>query len=296
MRVEFRIFQRMLDSEMRHALRFFPELLSLKFDIIQVGSIENETNLDGSDCDLIFQLNKEDSTVVSRVGDSYTWFSKPLESHTLHSLLAAFGRALSSALANNVFQSIKLLSSSAGFDKAVFSLKIGLYDYDILPALRVSDGSFLLLTKGTQFTLSHNAAAFIRISLFANHYLGLRELIRFLKLLTQKQWNSGHPQWPEKIPQCVFESIVLEIAKKMLVQRWLLASFTEIARSCVQLLFDKITASDGVLYPLNNMNDNLVERFRSKAISAQARMDLLSWLDVMIRLKDDQAWASFLGK
>lgn len=140
-------------------------------------------------------------------------------------------------------------------------LSIGKTKFDLLPALRASEGIYLLFSvEGECAKLVYSdAAQAARILEPYMQWENFPELIKLLKLLFREEWNTKYP----KFPNSAFEKIAVEVANIKGRTEWENAQLIELLRACLDHLIGYVDSKDP-LTPLNNTHDELLALHRSK--------------------------------
>jgi hypothetical protein len=147
-------------------------------------------------------------------------------------------------------------------------LSIGKTKMDLLPALRASDGIYLLFSvEGECANLVYSdAAQAARILEPYRQWENFPELIKLLKLLFREEWNTKYPRFPNS----AFEKIAVEVANMKGRTEWENAQLIELLRDCLDHLIGYVDSNEP-LTPLNNTHDELLALHRSKDLAMPFR-------------------------
>lgn len=157
-----------------------------------------------------------------------------------------------------------ILAENMSDTPSSIQLSIGKMKFDLLPALRASDGIYLLFSvEGESAKLVYSdAAQAARILEPYMQWENFPELIKLLKLLFREEWNTQYP----KFPNSAFEKIAVEVANIKGRIEWENAQLIELLRECLDHLIGYVD-SKKPLTPLNNTNDDLFASLRNKDLT-----------------------------
>jgi hypothetical protein len=226
------------------------------------GSNRNGTSLDdGSDLDVMVQLNPEAATSVTHNIDNNTisFRDHDIQDTVIQELYEAFQRVLDEYQSEQFYISHRSESKALGTFKSCSSSM----EFDVLLVLRSTSGDNLVLQADGSVVPSANDAAANQIERFARDYVGVRELVRSLKSVVKRQWQALCPENAPKIASCLFESVVTTVADDMEVSQWKRASFDELWRASLLLIINRLESNRPIAPPNCNTADVLTIELRS---------------------------------
>ena len=92
-------------------------------------------------------------------------------------------------------------------------------EFDVLPAVMTTSGHFFLVEpEEGKMTLSATEQAAKQLERLSQRFVGLRELIRSLKLLAKRWWNEQNKD--AEAPSCMFEVVACRVAERLMETKW----------------------------------------------------------------------------
>ena len=256
----------------------------------EAGSMRNQTCLDASDLDVIVVLNSNHKLSFGENG-SFLWnnrsLTSPAQRHVMaQAVLGAAGQY--QLAASRTGSSASLISAyTDGF--VCLTYKSNGVEFDVLPAVMTTSGHFFLVEpEEGKMTLSATEQAAKQLERLSQRFVGLRELIRSLKLLAKRWWNMQENV--PKAPSCMFEVVACRVAERLMETKW-----NNDSQSPFKLLVDEsllivehhLTEGAPLLppnAPVGTSTDDLLGRLRQDA----HRDSFLKWLRAVCKLDERQ--------
>ncbi len=220
----------------------------------QAGSVANSTHFLHSDLDRILILNSRHPVTYDSDADSLSWHdSTPVSEAVKRTLAESVGAAVQEFLKRQHKPASFTLDSFRIAGKSRFTFKssgpiaaVGL-EFDLLPALRDSAGSYFLIDVEGRHQQSDNELAVLRIEQLSRDFVGFRETIKALKLaskayaLTDSRFH---------MTSCAYETATMIVAETQKEKWWRETTFTTIFRAALALIRDRLV--QGVALPAPN--------------------------------------------
>jgi GTPase SAR1 family protein len=262
----------------------FPELQEWKCDEVReliVGSLGNLTHLNHFDIDVYVVLNTEPLKFEARGNIAFWRRDKQLQPAHVIAITDAFFQAVddfSNAQDEDVF-TLKQHGKTGMcyFTFTTTTARDGVLEFDILPALRIVDGSYLILCTDGSFRRFNTNVVVTTIKNLAETHKGLREMMKVLKLIAKSKSGAIATKL---LPSCVWEAAVLKVAEEFGERKWMADTFTNIFCACLSII-EKGLTQNIALPACNNLRDDLLSCVRSdKPTKAVLKAFLDGWTAV----------------
>ena len=227
----------------------------------QAGSVANSTHFLHCDLDRILVLNSRHPVTYDSDADSLSWHDSTHTSGAVKRILTeTVGAAVDECIRRQRKPASFTLDSFRIVGKSRFTFKssgpiaaVGL-EFDLLPALIDSAGSYFLIDIEGKHQLSDNELAVLRIEQLSKHFIGLREMIKSLKLAS-KAHALTHSRF--HVTSCVYETATMIVAETRKEKWWRDATFTDIFRAALALIGNRLNAGTALPAP-NDPSSNVL--------------------------------------
>ena len=227
----------------------------------QAGSVANSTHFLHSDLDRILILNNRHPVTYDSDADSLSWHdSVPISDAVKSTLTEIVAAAVKEYLKRQRKPASFTLDSFRIAGKSRFTFKssgpiaaVGL-EFDLLPALIDSAGSYFLIDKEGKHQQSDNELAVLRIKQLSEDFVGLREMIKALKLAS-KAYALTNSRF--HMTSCAYETATMIVAETQKERWWREATFTTIFRAALTLIRDRLVQQVALPAP-NDPSSNVL--------------------------------------
>jgi hypothetical protein len=251
----------------------------------KAGSVRNLTHLTHPDLDVLVVLNEGQEFKYVSESNQLVASESVVTSAAIVQLVNTVTSAINEYIDGQrrphafTLDTFRIQGKTRFTFKTAASLQSLGLEFDLLPVLEATNGSCFLLDGSGGIQRTDNELAAREIARLSIDFVGLREMMKVLKLVL-KATIRQKPTFAHLLPSCCFEMATIRVAKAKKRGWWDTASFTEIFRTCLDMV--KKSLEEGTALPApNDPESDVLAHLKSSVTRKAVVNDFLAlWMNV----------------